>query len=159
MNKKLISLLAGAAFMLAGCNEQKAEAAKTEVKTEAAAPAQPAPAPAVEETAKNPPKVGKVYEGKIAVVEWAEALKMAENGGIFVDVRNPPELNDGFIKGELNIPMPEIRQRIGELPKDKDLLIFCRSGRRSEVVANFLVQQGYDRVYNVLGGFLAYPHK
>jgi rhodanese-related sulfurtransferase len=48
---------------------------------------------------------------------------------------------------------------MGELAKDKDLLIYCRSGRRSDAATRILMEQGYDRVYNVLGGYLAYPKK
>ena len=42
-------------------------------------------------------------------------------------------------------------------PKDKDLLIFCRSGKRSMAVSNLLIQNGYERVFNVVGGFMAFP--
>jgi rhodanese-related sulfurtransferase len=80
-------------------------------------------------------------------------------GAVFVDVRNPPELNEGYAPNAVNIPLPELKQRMGELAKDKDLLIYCRSGRRSDAATRILMEQGYDRVYNVLGGYLAYPKK
>ena len=84
---------------------------------------------------------------------------MYEAGAVYVDVRNPPELQDGFAPFAINIPLNELKRRMNELPKDKDLLVYCRSGRRSELATNALMKAGFDRAYNVLGGFLAYPKK
>ena len=92
-------------------------------------------------------------------IDWEKALEMNKNGAIFVDVRNPPELNEGYAPNAVNVPLGELKDRLGELPKDKDLLIYCRSGRRSEAATRFLMNQGYDRGYNVLGGYLAFPQK
>ena len=76
---------------------------------------------------------------------------------IFVDVRTPQEVAQGTVAGSLNIPLQQIQARYSELPKDKSLLIFCRSGKRSRAASDFLIQQGYTKVYNVDGGFLAAP--
>ena len=84
---------------------------------------------------------------------------MNKNGALFVDVRNPPELNDGFVEGSVNIPLPELQHRYAELSKEKELLIYCRSGRRSEAATKFMMQQGYEHVHNVVGGYLAFPKK
>lgn len=150
MNCKMICFAAGFMMMLAGCNEQKTEVAVVKNETAKAAAvvsAAPAPAPA-------PAPVAQVSQ-----IDWAKALEMNKNGAMFVDVRNPPELNDGFVEGSVNIPLPEFQQRFAELPKDKELLIYCRSGRRSEVATKFLMQQGYEHVHNVMGGYLAFPKK
>jgi rhodanese-related sulfurtransferase len=137
-----------AMIMTAGCKETpKAE-------TQAAPAAQPAAqvAPAAEPTpAPEAPKA------TITNVEWAQALEMQKNGAVLIDVRTPGEVAEGTAPGSINIPLQEAEQRIGEFPKDKDLLIFCRSGKRSMAVSNFLIQNGYERVFNVVGGFLAFP--
>jgi rhodanese-related sulfurtransferase len=147
--KKLALFAVATMFMVAGCEEKKPEAVAEQPKPVAEQPAaKPAPAPS--EIA---------IKAGLKSVDWEKAIEMNAAGAIYVDVRNPPELSDGFAPNAVNVPLGELRQRFGELPKDKDLLIYCRSGRRSEAATKFLMDQGYDRVYNVTGGFLAYPKK
>lgn len=149
MNCKMIFAALGVAMILTGCNEQKVEAkveAAPAAKPAVAAPA-PAPAPAAEAPAK------------IENVDWAKAMEMNKAGAVFIDVRTPGEVAEGMVEGAVNIPLQEITHRLAEFPKDKDLLIYCRSGKRSMAASNFLVQNGYTRVFNVVGGFLAYPQK
>ena len=149
MMKKLMLFAVAALFMVAGCDEKKPEAVAEQPKPVAEQPvAKPAPAPS-----SIAERVG------IQSIEWEKAVQMHEAGALYVDVRNPPELKDGFAQSAVNIPLGELKERFGELPKDKDLLVYCRSGRRSEIATKFLMDQGYTRVYNVLGGFLAYPKK
>ena len=93
-------------------------------------------------------------------VSWEMAIEMSKDKkakAIFVDVRTPQEVAQGTVAGSLNIPLQQIQARYSELPKDKSLLIFCRSGKRSRAASDFLIQQGYTKVYNVDGGFLAAP--
>lgn len=101
----------------------------------------------------------KVQKSEITDIDWAKALEMQKNGGALIDVRTPGEFAEGSVPGAVNIPLQEIQQRLAEFPKDKDLLIFCRSGKRSMAASNFLIQNGYDRVFNVVGGILAYSAK
>ncbi|MGM9983572.1 MAG: rhodanese-like domain-containing protein [Fibrobacter intestinalis] len=92
-------------------------------------------------------------------ISWDKAIEMykSKKGALFVDVRTPDEVSQGTVSGSINIPLQQIQARFAELPKDKDLLIFCRSGRRSQAASEFLTSQGYTRIYNVDGGFLAAP--
>lgn len=148
--KKLMMIAVASMFIFAGCEEKK-DATVEQAK----------PAPAAEQPfAKKAPAPSEVaVRAGVQSVDWDKAIEMNANGAIYVDVRNAPELNEGFAPHALNIPLSELKQRIGELPKDKDLLIYCRSGRRSEAASKYLMDQGYTRVYNVIGGFLAYPKK
>lgn len=148
--KKIFVFLICVTFMLAGCNEAKAEK-KVEATPAAAAPAvQPAaPAPAA-------PAV-EASKASITDIDWAKALEMQNAGAVLIDVRTPGEVAEGTAPGSINIPLQEAEQRLAEFPKDKDLLIFCRSGKRSMAVSNFLIQNGYERVFNVVGGFMAFP--
>ena len=147
--KKLMLIAVASLLMFAGCEDKKEEQAQ----------AQPAPA-AEQPVAKKAPAPSDVaVRAGVQSIDWDKAIEMNANGAIYVDVRNPPELNEGFAPHAVNISLSELKQRFGELPKDKDLLIYCRSGRRSEIATKFLMDQGYTRVYNVLGGFLAYPKK
>ena len=82
---------------------------------------------------------------------------MSKAGAMLIDVRTPAEVAEGMAPGAINIPLQEIQQRLAEFPKDKDLLIYCRSGKRSMAASNFLIENGYEKVFNVVGGFLAFP--
>jgi rhodanese-related sulfurtransferase len=79
-------------------------------------------------------------------IHWADIGKE-----FLLDVRNPPELAVEGVPGAVNIPLPELRSRLGELPKDKEILIFCRSGQRAYYATRLLMQRGY-KVRNIAGG-------
>lgn len=72
---------------------------------------------------------------------------------VVLDVRNPPELtNVGAFPQALNIPVDQLRQRLGELPKDKEILVACQVGLRGHVAYRLLRQHGF-KVRNLTGGF------
>lgn len=72
---------------------------------------------------------------------------------LVLDVRNPGELEKlGLIPGAINIPLDELRGRLGELPKDKELIISCQVGLRGHVATRMLVQHGF-KAKNLSGGF------
>ena len=145
--KKIFGLLICSTFMLMACNEANAEKS---------APAK-APAAAAQPVAQVTSPAPEAPKAQITNIDWAKALEMQKAGGLLIDVRTPGEVAEGTAPGSINIPLQEAEQRLGEFPKDKDLLIFCRSGKRSMAVSNFLIQNGYERVFNVVGGFMAFP--
>lgn len=69
-----------------------------------------------------------------------------------VDVREVWEYRAGHAAGALNIPLSQFRQRVGEVPRDRDVLFICHVGERSMMAARFAQQQGVARVFNVDGG-------
>jgi adenylyltransferase/sulfurtransferase len=75
---------------------------------------------------------------------------------LVLDVREPWELQICRLERTVNIPMGEIAGRIGELPRDRALVVLCRSGGRSMQVASYLEQLGYSPVFNLTGGILAW---
>jgi hydroxyacylglutathione hydrolase len=75
---------------------------------------------------------------------------------MLLDVRTVEEYAEGHIKGALLIPVQELQQRISEVPKDKQVYVYCRSGVRSVRASNMLVKAGYTRIENVQGGFMAW---
>lgn len=75
---------------------------------------------------------------------------------MLLDVRTAEEYANGHIKGALLIPVQELQQRISEVPKDKQVYIYCHSGGRSVRASNMLVKAGYTRIENVQGGFMAW---
>ena len=75
---------------------------------------------------------------------------------LLVDIRTPTEVAQGVIPGALEMPMHLIPLRLAELPKDKDVVLYCRSGARSYQACAYLMQQGLGRVLNLRGGIIAW---
>ncbi len=81
------------------------------------------------------------------------ARAMVAAGARLVDVRSPEEFADGHIEGAVNIPVQELGQRLAELEdaKEKGVVVYCRSGKRSARAAEILAGAGHRSVYD-LGG-------
>ena len=92
-----------------------------------------------------------------ASVDAAEAQRrLAAREAIMIDVRERDEWRAGHVAGARHIPLGELTARVGELPRDRDLLLFCRSGNRSGGATRLLRGQGFERAYNVEGGIIAW---
>lgn len=94
------------------------------------------------------------YEGVTESLQWHELDAALEAGATLVDVRTAAEYADGDIPGSVNIPLDEIRARIGELPEGK-LIVHCKVGQRGHTAARLLAQLGRDAV-NLDGGYLTW---
>ena len=81
----------------------------------------------------------------------------AVDSGFILDVRQPAELAVEHVPGAVNIPLPELRTRLGELPRDREILVICRSGQRAYYATRILLQNGFD-ARNVVGGMLLHAH-
>lgn len=111
-----------------------------------------------EKEVKSKPIANKTQAASFKTIEWSDAVKLNQEGNaIFLDVRTLEEVAEGTIQGALVIPVQELDRRYAEIPKDKKLLIFCRSGRRSAMAASMLIQAGYSEVYNIQGGYSIAP--
>jgi rhodanese-related sulfurtransferase len=73
-----------------------------------------------------------------------------------LDVREPEELADGAIAGSVSVPLREVRHRLAELPRDRDIVVICHLGVRSAYVTEQLNALGYDRAVNLAGGMDAW---
>jgi NADPH-dependent 2,4-dienoyl-CoA reductase/sulfur reductase-like enzyme/rhodanese-related sulfurtransferase len=71
-----------------------------------------------------------------------------------LDVRNPQELAVESVPGAVNIPLPQLRARLSELPRDREILVFCRSGQRAYYATRILLQNGFN-ARNIAGGTLS----
>lgn len=92
-------------------------------------------------------------------VTTAEQLKARLDAGekpYLIDVREDDEVIFGMIEGAVHIPMGQIPSRMGEIPRDREVVFICRSGSRSGRVCEFLAQQGFDHTVNMAGGMLAW---
>ena len=75
-----------------------------------------------------------------------------------IDVREPYEYQIAQIGGKL-IPQNEVPNRLAEIDRDREVIVHCRSGARSQRIAEFLKQTGYPRVVNLAGGILAWAEE
>ena len=91
---------------------------------------------------------------EISVTELSEILKKTPDSTL-IDVREQSEFDEANLKGKL-IPLTEFERRWQEVPRDRPVYIYCRSGRRSRTALEFLKKQGYVNGYNVTGGILAW---
>ena len=71
---------------------------------------------------------------------------------VLVDVREPWEQAICAIEGSTLMPLSSVPARVGELPKDRDLVLVCHHGNRSQRAAAWLEQQGYSQLFNLQGG-------
>ena len=95
-----------------------------------------------------------VLRGDVALWEPEELAGLGD-GQLLVDVRTFPENAQGTIPGAVCAPLDELRDRLEDLPADKELLVFCQAGLRGYVAARLLAQHG-RRVRNLSGGYLRY---
>jgi rhodanese-related sulfurtransferase len=86
----------------------------------------------------------------------AKAL-LEKNKNIFLlDVRTPQENSQARLPGTVLIPIGEFERRIGEVPKNKTILVYCAVGSRSKPVAELLSQRGYKDVFNMTDGIVGW---
>ncbi|HSW33227.1 MAG TPA: rhodanese-like domain-containing protein [Steroidobacteraceae bacterium] len=76
-----------------------------------------------------------------------------------LDVRSPEEYASGHVPGAVNIPYDQMASRIAEVPKDKDVVLYCRTGRRAGIAAEVLAGQGYTRLQHLEGDIVAWVEK
>ncbi|MHC0044066.1 FAD-dependent oxidoreductase [Vibrio campbellii] len=96
-----------------------------------------------------------IIKGDATAIHFDEIDNLSENQ-VLLDVRNPGELESvGFIEGAVNIPVDQLRQRMNELPKDKEIVIYCQVGLRGNVAYRQLVNSGF-KARNLLGGYRTY---
>jgi rhodanese-related sulfurtransferase len=89
-----------------------------------------------------------ILSGAMPVCHWDTA-----DTAFLLDVRNAPELAVESVPGALNIPLPQLRSRLGELPTDREIKVFCRSGQRGHYATRILLQNGF-KATNLSGGML-----
>ena len=97
-----------------------------------------------------------ILKGKMKVAQWRDIGKINLAKTTLLDVRTSEECSEGYIKGAMNIPLDELRSRIKEIPKEKDVLIYCAVGLRGYIASRILAQYGFSNVLNLSGGYTTY---
>ena len=96
-----------------------------------------------------------LLSGSFKQVNVDKVRELVEEGAYIVDVRERMEFENGHIKGAVNIPLSELRERVNEIPKDKNVYLHCRTGQRSYNATLALQNLGFDNVVNITGSYLA----
>jgi NADPH-dependent 2,4-dienoyl-CoA reductase/sulfur reductase-like enzyme/rhodanese-related sulfurtransferase len=94
-----------------------------------------------------------ILRGDMPVCHW-DSL----DNDFLLDVRNPPEIEAEAVPGAFNIPLPQLRARLDELPRDREIAVFCRSAQRSYYATRILLQNGF-KVRNISGSMLSRSHR
>lgn len=97
----------------------------------------------------------KTENGLPELVSVGEAYQMYQEGVFVLDVRTVEEWNDFHVPGTTLIPLDELESRLGEVPADRQILVVCNSGNRSQVGRDILLQAGFDAV-SMEGGLKAW---
>ncbi|MGB5104215.1 MAG: rhodanese-like domain-containing protein [Steroidobacteraceae bacterium] len=85
-----------------------------------------------------------------------ERQQQADADLVVLDVRSPDEFAAGHVPGAINIPHERIAERLAEVPRDKDVILYCQSGRRAGIAAQALAEQGYTRLFHLEGDIAAW---
>jgi len=112
-------------------------------------------------SAKDPVNVAgyvasNILKGDSVIIHWHDINKLDREKTVLIDVRTPEEFNLGSIEGAKNIPVDELRNRLSEIPQDREIIIFCQVGLRGYIACRILRQKGYKKVKNLSGGYKTY---
>lgn len=89
-------------------------------------------------------------------VDVQQAYQMVEDGAFLLDVRTPEEWDEYHAPQATLIPLDELPNRLDEIPRDRDIVVICRSGNRSQVGRDILLDAGFERVTSSSGGMKAW---
>ena len=93
-----------------------------------------------------------VLLGEVQNAQWHEIKNLVPQETTILDVRDEDEWEKGYIPEALNIPLPQLRQRLVELPKDREIVVYCQTGQRSYFASRILAQSGF-KVRNLSGAY------
>lgn len=99
---------------------------------------------------------GNILCGKMTPLYWRELQDADLSKVMLVDVRTPEESALSAVPGAVNIPLDDLRERMGEIPKDRPIYLFCEVGLRGYLASNILKGHGYKDVRNLIGGLKTY---
>ena len=94
---------------------------------------------------------------KYAVVDTHAAVSLMDDDELIIlDVREEKERSSGFINNDINIPMSQVKNKMDSLDKSKNILVYCKSGTRSDQISGFLSKNEFQNVSSLKGGFNAW---
>lgn len=99
---------------------------------------------------------GNILSGKMKPIYWRELNDVKGTEHLLIDVRTPMEFAAGSIPGAINIPLDSMRERLGEIPSDRQIILYCGVGLRGYLASNILRLNGFENVRNLVGGIKTY---
>ena len=94
---------------------------------------------------------------KYQVVDTNGAVSLMDDDKLIIlDVREEKERSAGFLNNDLNIPMGQVKAKMDSLDKSKNILVYCKSGTRSDRIADILSKNDFQKVSSLKGGFNAW---
>ena len=87
---------------------------------------------------------------------FLESLEAGAQAPFVLDVRTPDEYAAGYVPGAVNIPHDQLASRLAEVPKDREVVVYCRSGRRSEIAGQVLSGHGYTKLEHLQGDMMGW---
>ncbi|WP_028896994.1 FAD-dependent oxidoreductase [Prevotella sp. HUN102] len=97
-----------------------------------------------------------IISGAMKPIYWREVRDLDRTKSMFIDVSTPAEYELRTIEGAVNIPLDDLRERINEVPKNKEVVVFCAVGLRGYLAQRILMGRGYTNVRNLSGGYRHY---
>jgi rhodanese-related sulfurtransferase len=97
------------------------------------------------------------YPGDVSVSE-AKDLIQEKPDLVILDVRTVTEYEEGHIEGAINIPVQELEDRLDEISKKDELLVYCRTGNRSSQAVSILESSGYTKIYHMIEGITGWKN-
>lgn len=94
-----------------------------------------------------------ILQKRLQVIYWDDLENLDFYEDALIDVRTPDEFQMEHVKGAMNIPLDDLRSKLSDIPRDKDLYIYCEAGLRGYLAQRILFQNGFSRVWNMSGGF------
>ncbi|MEZ4866261.1 MAG: rhodanese-like domain-containing protein [Caldilineaceae bacterium] len=88
---------------------------------------------------------------ELSAAQYKERFVTTNTPHMIVDVRSPAEFAGGHLTGALNLPLQNLSQKLTKVPKNKPVMVYCRSGNRSGMALKLLREAGYEEVYNIGG--------
>jgi len=83
-----------------------------------------------------------ILKGDSVIIHWHDIEKLDQEKTVLIDVRTSEEFSLGTMEGAKNIPVDELRNRLSEIPQDREIIIFCQTGLRSYIACRILRQKG-----------------
>ena len=141
MKKTILILSAIASVFFVSCNNSQTETSKAD-------------ATKMDSTSTN-------FKSPKADITVDEAFALSKQGALIIDVREPDELAEIAynVKDIKNIPLGELESRLAEVPKDKQVIVVCKSGGRSSKAYELLKGKGFENISNMEGGMEAWSEK
>ncbi|QQO09362.1 FAD-dependent oxidoreductase [Breznakiella homolactica] len=99
--------------------------------------------------------IQNLLEGRVRQFHWQQVPELIERGAQILDVSTPEEFKSGHIENSVNIPLDELRDRLGELNKKEPACIYCRTGQRSYTAGRILEAHGFTASH-LAGGYRLY---